>query len=1010
MSIIRALSDMGFEPTIPGGPGVMHGPCPACGEGVAGQGGTDRLAVWVEANTFFCRRCGFKGDFKKLFETILGLSPEAAAAKAREYTDGQAEAVEIDYKPNDIVDPEKWGRMAWNLIEGGEDDLSDDEGALEYLHVERGLSSGTIRRSRLGVVRDFAPAWRSSFGLKPSYQRADGGKVWKFRVPDGILIPRFENHRPVSITVRCWDGTYGRYRTLPGSSISPMVITGEPGVHDGAVAVVESYLCGMKLAQDTGIAVIALGGVNVPLSEDAAKAIDDAEVVLLAMDGDDAGFKAALAYEMAYANAVHSPVPGGKDVTDAWQAGLDLRTYVAAAIHRARKVLDTRCTARAVAPPAPVEPVAPNSLAHSPAIAEETPVPGAPPATDTVQPDGGDAAALGTAEPVAVPGLRPRGYRYITDPGDALEAVRRMAEANDTLGIDIETARLPEYADHPKAGLDPHLSRIRLVQIAGRRGDAVIIDAFACAATLSEILAPLFTRKLVAHNAAFEMAHLSHAGILPPGAILECTMLMWSALTNETYKMKDPSDPKSMALSLKSILRRAIGVEISKEHQKSDWGCETLTDGQLAYAANDVLHLVHLHDTLLNRLRMAKLEPVYTRMRDCQPAIVQLGGGIGFDRALHAEKVARWTAETAPLEQQVRAVMGETINLNSRPQLDAFLRSALPADRVEACLKTSTGLLSTTEEALEANADLDVVRPLLQFRKLQKLISTYGEKFASFVNPVTGRLAADFHLAGAVTGRMTSDSPGLQNMPRGDFREVFVAEPGNVIVAADFSQIEIRVAAQLTSDRSLLQAYRDGVDIHRHTAAMLLGVDEAAVTKDQRQLSKAVVFATLYGQSGPGLRAYARGLGAEMTLEEAKEFQKRLFDAYPQLRQWQEDARRAAARRAPVRTKGGRVRRFENDNRGTFTRGVNTPVQGTAGEIQLRALTLVAKELDRFEGSRIVNAVHDEIVVTCREDDADAVVAVLCDCMTQAFLEMFPGAPTNGLVECGVGRNWAEAK
>jgi DNA polymerase-1 len=956
----------------------------------------------LEKNTWGCRKCGIKGGFTKFFEVIAHLEPAAAAAKAREYADTDTPMMNIDLQPNEVLDRNAWVSTAWNIIDNGVEDLVHDEAAKAFLREERGLSDETMRRHRLGLVQDFTPMWRSTLGLKPSYQNMDGRTVRKVILPAGILIPNIVRGKgPVGLLVRCWDATYGRYRWLPGSELVPLVITGTEPAFQGVVVITESYLCGIKMNADTGVAVVALGGVKAPLSEDASRVLANAEVIVLAMDDDDAGIKAAMAYEAAYENAVSSTVPNGKDVTDAWLAGLDLRIYLIAAIHRARRILQER-RPRVTHRPAPAE-----LFACPPAITCEVPVTEAPHALDGGRPDHVNASPITPAAPVVLSYLQPRTYRYVTDPVEAVEAVLQMVEENNTLAINIETAKLPEYAEHPKAGLDPSLSRIRLIQLCGRSGDALIIDAFACAAGLREILVTLSTRKLVAHNAVFEMKHLTHIGV--PVKIMECTMLMWSAQTNETYSMLDPRDSKLMALSLKSVLRRNTGVEIAKELQQSDWGRDVLTAEQLEYAADDVLHLVRLHDMLLNQLRVKKLEPVYTRMRDTQRAIVDLELGIDFDTAGHAEMVSRWQAEAELLKLEVRAVMGQEINLNSKPQLDAFLRSALPKERLDAWPKTPKGMLSTTEADLEANADMEVFAPLLQLRKLEKMLTTYGEEMANVVNPITGKVAASFHLAGAVTGRMSSSSPSFQNLPRGEFRKIFMAEAGHMIIAADYSQIELRVAALLANDRLLLQAYRNGVDIHRLTAAMVLDVEMDGVTKAQRQMAKAVSFGTLYGQGSAGLAIRARSFGVTMTVDEAKQFQKRLFEAYPQLRHWREGIRDAARRKASARTRGGRVRHFAANDTSVFPKSLNTPVQGTASEIQLRALTLVAEGLRPF-GAHLVNAVHDEIVVTCGEGDAGAVEVVLRDCMTQAFLEMFPDAPTTGLVECGMGSNWAEAK
>ncbi|NLN92720.1 MAG: hypothetical protein GX130_05330 [Candidatus Hydrogenedens sp.] len=902
--------------------------------------------------------------------------------------------------PNEILDRNKWRASVLDLIEETEEELAHSPEALDFLYQERGLNDSTIRQHRLGLVREYQRLWRSDFGLKPSYLRQDGKEVWKVAVSEGITIPhRLRPEGVISLTVRCWDAAYGRYRSLPGSRLEAMCIAGSGTEFEGVVAVVESPLCAMKLNQDTGVTVIALGGVHTTLGEEVVSTLESAEKIILIMDDDAAGFEAAESYQIAFPQAVSCPVPRGKDVTEAWQAGLDLKQYMRAAVSRADRVLSARRSDHKVT----MEPIQ-SVMASQDDSAEDTASLIPAPVFVSSEPDTATLAAP-VVTPAQLSGAR--GYRYITDPSEAKTAVLEMVQGNDLLAIDIETAPHPDYPDHAKAGLSPTLSRIRLVQLAGRCGDALLIDAFACSGELTDILDPLCTHKLVAHNAVFEMAHLTHVGMAV--GIMECTMLMWNALKNETIRERSPGDPKSMALSLKSVLWRALSVEVSKALQKSDWSRPVLEPEQLQYAADDVLHLVRLHDVLLNRLRMDRSEAVYQRMRNCQPTIVSLQQGFPFDGEVHKQMIEEWRAEAGPLEKQVRSVMGDDINLNSKHQLDAFFRANVPAESIAAWPTTSKGLLSTTEETLEANADLDVVAPLLRLRKLEKRISTYGEKMAAFVDPVTGRLMANFHLTGAVTGRMSSSQPGFQNMPRGDFRKIFTGGTG-MVIAADFSQIELRVAAEMSKDRAMRQAFRDGVDIHQSTASRILGVDMAKVDEQSRQMAKVISFGTLYGQSGEGLRTYARDFGVEMTAVEARQFQKRFFAAYPQLRSWREDIRKGARRKESVHTKGGRVRTFKGKETSIFPKSLNTPVQGTAGEIQLRALTLVEQELSRFEDARIVNAVHDEIVVIAREEDADAVARLLQECMTRAFLEMFPDAPTMGLVECGVGENWAEAK
>ena len=175
-------------------------------------------------------------------------------------------------------------------------------------------------------------------------------------------------------------------------------------------------------------------------------------------------------------------------------------------------------------------------------------------------------------------------------------------------------------------------------------------------------------------------------------------------------------------------------------------------------------------------------------------------------------------------------------------------------------------------------------------------------------------------------------------------------------------------------------------------------------------MAKAVGFGTLYGQGGKGLCGYAKSTyGVELTLEQATGFQRGFFAAYPRLGQWRDGTERLARSRRPARTKGGRVRTFADGEKSVFPKSLNTPIQGTAGEVMLRALALVDERLEPLDAF-IVNTVHDDILVECARAETDSVAAILQECMSQAFLEMFPGAPTVNLVECGTGSNWAEAK
>lgn len=977
MSIVQELREMGIEPTKPAGEGVVCGPCPRCG-------GEDRFQVWLPPkNTYWCRQCCDRGNFRKFLREIRGLSSEEAQ-RVVDRERHPSNPLETSSGQNGDGDRETWRETVKDLAVRGKKDLMEDRTMLRYLQRDRGLTRETIRRHHLGVLRGKCRLKYADLGMGEYHQNARGEKVRGFLAPNGLLIPNIvQGERGSGLLIRTLDGHPAKYWSLPGSVLQSMLIKGRCGEYEGIVAVVESYLCGMLLNQETGVPVVALGGVKAPLSTPSQEALLDARIVLLLFDDDDAGCETARAYQGAFSNAVISPVPRGKDVTDAWAQGLDLELFMRAAVLRAETKLAKRL--KDSSEPSPFQ----ERLPVINTVEKRTPE-NPPPVRKKVK----------------LP--RSRDYRYIMDAAEARKAICSLMETNDLVAVDIETAKHPKYRDHPKAGLDPSLSRIRLVQLCGRAGEPLIVDAVACGKHLKEILAPVFAGKTVAHNAVFEMKHLAHVGV--ETGVMDCTMLMCNALTNLTHGDPAPGGAGGGALSLKNVLHTCLDVDLKKEEQLSDWGAAELSEEQLRYAAGDVRHLTRLHDRLLNRLRMERLEGVYRRMRDAQPAVVAMElGGMRFDTKRHAEMMAEWRDRRDSLTREVQEDMGAEIKVTSPQQLGDYLRTVLPEDRLRAWPQTPKRLLETKEAVLEANKDLPGVAPLLDLRKVSKLLSTYGKEMAGLVNPITGYLSASFHLAGAVTGRMSSSKPSFHNLPREAIREVFLADPGHVILTADYSQIELRVAAQLANDKTLLEAYRKGVDIHQFTASLLFSCPVEEVSKEQRQMAKAVAFGTLYGQGDKGLQEYARGYGVEITLVQAKDLQRELFETYSGLRQWRESIRTRAAKNAPARTMGGRVRRFAKGEPSVFPKSLNTPIQGTASEILLRALALVIEPLGPLD-ARLVSTVHDEIVLSCHEKDADKAEAMLKDCMTRAYLEMFPSAPTTGLVECGRGKNWAEAK
>jgi len=296
---------------------------------------------------------------------------------------------------------------------------------------------------------------------------------------------------------------------------------------------------------------------------------------------------------------------------------------------------------------------------------------------------------------------------------------------------------------------------------------------------------------------------------------------------------------------------------------------------------------------------------------------------------------------------------------------------------------------------------LEVLSDLLEYRKVDKLLGAFVEKFPQHVHPATGRLHPRYSQCVTASGRFACRDPNVQQVLREErFRRCFRAPEGRLVVA-DYSQIELRIVAALSGDRRMLDAYREGRDLHRLTASLLTGQPEAEVTKQARQSAKACASGLIYGMGAAGLRAYARdSYGVQTSLEEAADFLRRFFDAYPGVRAWH---RRQRSLRE-VRTRSGRLRRFP-DGQVRETELYNTPVQGTGADILKRALARVFPAV-RPLGARIVACVHDELVVECPEAVAPEVCAVVTSEMRRAAEEFLPEVLVE--VEAAVCESWGD--
>jgi DNA polymerase I-like protein with 3'-5' exonuclease and polymerase domains len=420
-----------------------------------------------------------------------------------------------------------------------------------------------------------------------------------------------------------------------------------------------------------------------------------------------------------------------------------------------------------------------------------------------------------------------------------------------------------------------------------------------------------------------------------------------------------------------------------------------------------------LRDTLLDRLRAEGLEPCYDQLRGTLLAVARLEtNGMPFDADAHGARLVEWRGQLADARADLNRLLGTGVDPDKPEQIRDALRAVLSAEEIASWPTTrKTRLLSTEASAFEARPDLPVSGPLLRHRKYSKLVSAFGDKLASFIDPVTGCIHAEFHLTRTDTGRMACSSPALQAVPRdNEFRELFRAPTGRII-KADYSQIEILISAQIALENVILDAHARGADLHNLTAALLLNVPPDEVSKEQRQLAKAINFSLLYGGGAKNLMEAASAKYAiQMTEQEAQQFRRDFFTAYPRLRAFQQESVKTAKRLGFVRTKGGRVRRFgAKDN--VHTMAGNAIVQGTGAALIQRALALVVRRLAHEDiKAQLTHVVHDEIVIWASDDAVEAARAVLVKAMEDAWLELFPGASTRNLVQCTVGRSWGASE
>jgi len=588
-------------------------------------------------------------------------------------------------------------------------------------------------------------------------------------------------------------------------------------------------------------------------------------------------------------------------------------------------------------------------------------------------------------------------YKVITTPEELKSAVESLSKLA-VVGLDTETT-----------DLDPYLARLRLIQLASPDGVFLIdLNHFANGdMTRSEELAPL--RRLlsaprpikIAHNAKFDAKFLKH------NLGVDLVGLFDTLLASQLVSAGDIEERHG----LDAIAGRYLNEAVDKSERLSNWEFE-LSEAQLEYAARDAAVLIPLREKLVDRIKSLGLIQCAQLEFECVMPVVDLElAGFYMDKHRWLEQLAIVEEQRGEVANELQEMLGEgvaqaslfgppraNINLDSQQQVtEALTRLGIP-------LPDSTRNWKLQPLAMQ----YPVVAKLLEYRTMQKALTSYGQNMIEYINPKTGRLHADFRQIGAPTGRFACTNPNIQQVPHAvEYRRCFMGHPaGRQLVIADYSQIELRILAEFSGDEAFINAFKSGADLHKVTAAQVFGVSVDQVTKEQRDFAKRLNFGVVYGI---GAQRFSLMTGLGQT--EAENVLRKYFSTYKKLDVYLRESANRAVSDKEARTGSGRLVKFNYDPSDrqqvsmTQRNGKNAPIQGTSADILKRALRLLSDEL-RGTSAKIVNIIHDEIVVEVDEGESEEIAQKVESGMVAAGQEFLETVPVK--VEAQIASEWTK--
>ena len=511
----------------------------------------------------------------------------------------------------------------------------------------------------------------------------------------------------------------------------------------------------------------------------------------------------------------------------------------------------------------------------------------------------------------------------------------------------------------------------------------------------------------IGHNLKYDRHILQNLGIDLKGKLLD-TML-FSYVNNSTITRHNLDAVSKRYLNINPTSYEDVAGKGAKQIPFSEVSIEVASE----YASEDAdisLKLYeHIEPLVQKETKLAKL---YSEIEG--PLIYTLGdierNGVLIDSEKLNEQSKELEAKILELEQKVQKSAGQDFNLGSPKQLQEILYEKLGLPVIK---KTPKGQPSTAESVLqELSMDFPIVQDILSYRAISKLKSTYTDKLPKMVNSNTGRVHTSYHQAVTATGRLSSSDPNLQNIPiRSEegrrIREAFIAPDGYKILAADYSQIELRIMAHLSRDQGLMDAFAKGQDIHQATAAEIFSTNIDEVTANQRRSAKAINFGLIYGMSAFGLSKQL-----QITRAEAQNYIEQYFDRYPQVKHYMDETKQSAKKMGYVETVFGRRLYLADIESSNYQRrqyaersAINAPMQGTAADLIKMAMILLHQKIreESFE-AKIIMQVHDELVIEVNENQSDELSEI-----TTSVMSEISKLDVDLKVDADIGNNWDEA-